>query len=254
VILLNALSYAAPIWSLRHLDVRLLASPAGHPRQPKALREGFRYLLGRPDLLVVLAAIFVAGTFGLNFQMTSALMATEVFGKGAGEYGALGSIMAIGSLAGALLAARRQTVRLRLVLISGAVFGAAVVLSGLMPTYLTFAVLTPLLGVSALTLITSANMFMQLNTAPEVRGRVMAFYLMVFMGGTPVGAPLIGWIGEEFGARWTLVGGGMITLVGIVAAGLVHARLERARRDHGRSGKAPRGGARLILTGARAHE
>lgn len=229
VILLNAVSYAAPVWSLRHLDERLLASPLGRPRQPGALREGFRYLRGRPDLLLVLAVVFVAGTFGLNFQMTSALMATEVFGKGAGEFGALGSFLAVGSLAGSLLAARRQTVRLRLVLVSGAVFGAVVVVSGLVPGYVGFALLAPVTGVAALTLITSANMFMQLNTAPEVRGRVMALYLMVFMGGTPLGAPVIGWIGEELGARWTLVGGGAVTLVGVVVAGLVHARLERAR-------------------------
>ena len=229
VILLNAVSYAAPVWSLRHLDERLLASPLGRPSQPGALREGFRYLRGRPDLLLVLAVVFVAGTFGLNFQMTSALMATEVFGKGAGEFGALGSFLAVGSLAGSLLAARRRSVRLRLVLVSGAVFGAVVVVSGLAPGYVGFAALAPVTGLAALTLITSANMYMQLHTAAELRGRVMALYLMVFMGGTPLGAPVIGWIGEEFGARWTLVGGGAVTLVGVVVAGLVHVRMERRR-------------------------
>lgn len=231
VILVNAVSYAAPIWSLRHLDEALLDSPERRGREPGALREGYRYLRARPELLVVLAAVFVAGTFGLNFQMTSALMATEVFDKGAGEYGVLGSFLAVGSLTGSLLAARRQVVRLRLVIGAGLVFGVLVTLSGLMPGYASFAVLTPFLGLSALTLITSANMFMQLHVAPAVRGRVMAFYLMVFMGGTPVGSPLIGWIGETFGARWTLIGGGLVTVVGIALAAAVHVWLERARAD-----------------------
>ncbi len=229
VILINAVSYAAPIWSLRHLDESLLDSPEPRGREPGALREGFSYLRARPELLVVLAAVFVAGTFGLNFQMTSALMATEVFDKGASEYGILGTFLAVGSLTGSLLAARREVVRLRLVIGAGLVFGVVVTLSGLMPDYVSFALLTPVLGLSALTLITSANMFMQLNVAPAVRGRVMAFYLMVFMGGTPIGSPLIGWIGETFGARWTLIGGGVVTVVGIAIAGMVHVWMERAR-------------------------
>jgi MFS family permease len=121
------------------------------------------------------------------------------------------------------------TVRLRLVLGSGIVFGAVVVLSGLMPTYLTFALVAPVLGVAALTLITSANMYMQLHSAAEVRGRVMALYLMVFMGGTPLGAPLIGWVGENLGARWTLLLGGGITVAGVLLATAVHAWLGRRR-------------------------
>ena len=84
-----------------------------------------------------------------------------------------------------------------------------------MPSYLTFALLTPLIGISALTLITSANAYMQLHTEPGVRGRVMALYMMIFMGGTPVGAPVIGWMGEAFGARWTLILGGLLTIAGI---------------------------------------
>jgi MFS family permease len=228
VILANAVSYAAPIWSLRHLDVsRIDAAPAN--RGPGAIREGVAYVRARPDLLLVLSLVFFAGTFGLNFQITSALMATEVFDKGPEEFGLLGSFLAVGSLAGSLLAARRPEVRQRLVVGAAIAFGISVMLAGLMPSYLTFALLAPVTGLTALTFITSANTYMQLHTDAGVRGRVMALYLMIFMGGTPVGAPIIGWIGHEYGARWTLLGGGLMTIVGVVLSAMLYLRLERAR-------------------------
>lgn len=217
VILLNAVSYAGPYLALRSMNPALLTA-APTPASGKGMvREGLRYVRGRPDLMLVLAIVFIVGTFGLNFQMTSALMATEVFDKGATEYGLLGTFMAVGSLTGALLAARRPEVRLRLVVVAAVVFGAVEVVAGLLPTYTTFALWMPLLGLSALTMITAANTLMQMSTAPALRGRVMALYLMIFMGGTPLGAPAIGWVGETFGARWTLVGGGTVTLVGVLA-------------------------------------
>lgn len=233
VILLNAVSYAAPIWSLRHLDVARIDSPALAQRGSGAIREGVVYVRARPDLMLVLGLVFFVGTFGLNFQITSALMATEVFDKGPTEFGLLGSFLAVGSLTGALLAARREHVRHRLVVGSAIAFGATVVLAGLMPTYLTFALLTPVTGLTALTFITSANTYMQLNTDAGVRGRVMALYFMVFMGGTPVGAPIIGWIGQEYGARWTLLGGGMLTILGVVLSAALFLRAERGRRRTG---------------------
>lgn len=230
VILLNAVSYAAPIWSLRHLDVsRIDAAPAN--RGPGAIREGVAYVRARPDLLLVLGMVFFAGTFGLNFQITSALMATEVFDKGPEEFGLLGTFLAVGSLTGSLLAARRARVRHRLVVGSALAFGTSVVLAGLMPTYLAFALLAPVTGLTALTFITSANTYMQLHVDAGVRGRVMALYLMIFMGGTPVGAPIIGWIGQEYGARWTLLGGGLITIAGVGLSALLYLRLEKARRE-----------------------
>ncbi|UUZ57822.1 MFS transporter [Nocardioides sp. B-3] len=223
VILINAVSYIAPVLTLRRMDPSRLDSPALTHRGPGAIREGFAYVRARSDLLLILAIVFSAGTFGLNFQMTSALMATEVFHKGPTQYGLLGTFPAVGSLSGALLAAGRERVRQRLVIVAGLVFGGVVTLSGLMPSYLTFALLTPLIGLSALTLITSANAYMQLHTEPGVRGRVMALYMMIFMGGTPVGAPMIGWIGEAFGARWTLIPGGLLTIAGISLASLLFA-------------------------------
>jgi MFS family permease len=224
VILINAVSYAGPIWALRGIDPDRLDTPEPRAAGPGGVREGLRYVRGRPDLLLVLAIVFFAGTFGLNFQMTSALMATEVFDKGAAEYGLLGTVMAVGSLTGALLAARRATIRLRLVVGSALAFGVVEVVAGLLPTYVTFAAWLPLLGLTALTMITAANTTMQLTTAPELRGRVMSLYLMIFMGGTPLGAPLVGWVGETFGARWTLIGGGAATVLGVGVATLVFAR------------------------------
>jgi MFS family permease len=182
---------------------------------------------GRPDLLLILAIVFFTGTFGLNFQMTSALMATQVFGRGPTEYGLLGTFMAVGSLAGSLLAASREGARHRLVVGAAIAFGAVEMVSGVMPSYTTFALLTPLLGITALTMITAANAFMQLHTDEGMRGRVMALYMMIFIGGTPFGAPLIGWIGQQYGARWTLLVGGAMTILGVALASLVFLRARR---------------------------
>jgi MFS family permease len=227
VILFNAVSYVAPVMALRRLDVARLDTPAPMERGPGAIREGVRYVRDRPDLMLILAIVFVTGTFGLNFQLTSALMATEVFGKGSTEYGLLGTFLAVGSLTGALLAARRPRVRHRLVVGAALVFGAVEVVAGLAPTYLTFALLAPVLGLTSLTMITAANTYMQMNTGSGMRGRVMALYLMVFMGGTPVGAPVLGWVGETFGARWTLLLGGGVTMLGVGLAALVYLAATR---------------------------
>ena len=184
--------------------------------------------------MLVLAVVFCAGTFGLNFQMTTALMATDVFGKGAGEYGILGSILAIGSLTGSLLAARRAASRVSGWSSSPHSRSASVeVVAGLMPSYLLFAVALPLCGVASMTVVTAANTFVQMSVSPQMRGRVMALYMAIFMGGTPLGAPLLGWVAEHFGARWTLVGGGALTAIGtlVAVAGVLPA--PRCRRRAG---------------------
>jgi len=224
VILLNGLSYAAVVFALRRMVVADLNVTEREERHKGMIRDAVRYLRGRPDLMLILSIVFFAGTFGLNFQMTSALMATQIFHKGATEYGLLGSAMAVGSLSGALLAARRTRIRLRLVAGAALMFGLVEILAGLVPTYLTFVLIVPFLGFTALTMITAANTTMQLATAPHLRGRVMALYLMVFMGGTPLGSPFIGWIGEQFGARWTLIGGGGLTMLGVLASMAVFTR------------------------------
>lgn len=226
VFLINALSYLAVILALTRLRTADLAPAPRAGRGRGQIREGMRYVRGRPDLMTVMVVVFFVGTFGLNFQLTTALMATEVFGKGAGEFGLLGSIMAVGSLAGALLAASRGRPRLRLLLVSALAFGAVEVVAGLMPTYLLFAVMLVPAGLTALTFITAANAFMQLGVDPVMRGRVMALYMAVFFGGSPVGAPLMGAVAEAFGPRWSLYLGGVVSGVAAVVAALVLARVK----------------------------
>jgi predicted MFS family arabinose efflux permease len=175
--------------------------------------EGLRYIKGRRDIQLVLFLVFVLGTFGMNFQITNALMATVDFGKGPGEYGLLGSIMAIGSLGGALLAARRRAPRLRVLLVSLGGFTASTAVASLAPSFPLFALALIPVGLSALTALTTANAMVQTRVEPVMRGRVMALYMAIFVGGTPVGAPIIGWIGQVWGPRWTIA-------VGTVAVGL----------------------------------
>lgn len=231
VILLNGLSYFAVIWQLRRMDLDLLHPTEIQPRTPGMLLDGVRYVRSQPVMLMVLVLVFFAGTFGMNFQITSALMATEVYGKGAGEFGILGSAVAVGSLTGALLAARRPTIRLRLLFFAATGFGLAEIFAGLMPSYLTFALVAPVLGFFVITLLNSSNATMQLAADPVYRGRVMALYMTVVMGGTPLGSPLIGAIGEYLGARWTLIIGGILVLVGVGLAVLVYERSSAGRKN-----------------------
>src|SRR5690606_4850803 len=180
-------------------------TPAPVSRGKGRIREGIAYVRHRPDIILIMALVFVHGTFGMNFQLTNALMATEAFGKGVEEYGAVGSIMAIGSLGGALLAARREKPRLRYLLIAMGLFSLCTLVLGLAPNFLVYTLVLIPTGLTALTVMVTANSMIQLSVAPQVRGRVMALYMAVFMGGTPLGSPFIGWIGETFGARWTIL-------------------------------------------------
>ena len=173
---------------------------------------------------MVLAIMFFVGTFGMNFQMTMALMATGAFGQGPREFGFLGSILAVGSLVGSLLAARRRIPRRQLIVGAAVVFGLLEMVAAMSPTYWVFAVSLFPLGVAALTVITTANAYVQTSVDAQMRGRVTALYLMVFLGGTPAGAPVIGWLAEVLGPRWSLLGGGLLTAAGtlLVAAVFAH--------------------------------
>ncbi|MBS4753426.1 MFS transporter [Nocardioides sp. zg-ZUI104] len=227
VILINAVSYVAVIYQLRRMDPEALHSPRPVAREPGMLRAGVAYVRTQPKMMLILVVAFFVGTFGMNFQITSALMATEVFGKGATEYGVLGSVLAIGSLAGALVAAGRTRVRLRLLLGAAVAFGAAEIVAGVVPTYLTFVLLCPVLGFASITVLNSCNALLQTESTPAMRGRVLAIYMTIVLGGTPLGGPFIGWIGEHFGARWTLIVGGALVLVGVAAAVSVLGRSRR---------------------------
>lgn len=210
--LVNTLTFVAVLAALLAMRPSEL-TPAPRARGRGAIRAGLVYVRGRPDIMLVMVLVFVLGTFGMNFQITTALMATREFHKGPGEFGLLGSIMAIGSLAAALLSARRSNPRLRTLLLSLAGFTAATTAAAMAPTYGWFAVALVPVGLAALTALTTANAMVQLRTEPAMRGRVMALYMAIFMGGTPFGSPVIGWIGDTFGPRWTIA-------VGPIALGL----------------------------------
>jgi len=235
VILINAASYAASFAALQLLDTRRLRPTNVISRRRGAVMDGVRYVRSRPDLVLVLSCVFFLGGFGMNFQITSALMATDEFGRGAGEFGVLGSVLAIGSLAGSLLAARRATPRLRFVVISGLVFAVLQIASGLMPTFLTYALVLPFIGLSILTMATTANALIQLTTTPDMRGRVAALYIMVFIGSVPFAAPLVGWIGQEHGARVALVSTGLLAGVGITSVLAWYLLRQGVQRDELRS-------------------
>ena len=221
VFLINAATFGATLLSLAFMRGHELY-PMERARKGKGqIRDGLRYVRGRPDILMILFIVGMVGTFGFNYQLTTALMARLEFGRGAADYGLLGSIMAIGSLSGALLAARRERPRLRLVVAATAAFGVFSTAASLMPTYELFAISLIPVGLSSLTLMTAANATVQMSTDPAMRGRVMALYMAIFMGGTPIGAPLIGWVGEAFGARWTIAVGGIVAL-GVAAFAVVH--------------------------------
>jgi MFS family permease len=224
-ILSNAVTYAAFVGALVLIDpARLNLSPPA-VRAKRQIREGLAYVRRRSDLLLVLGTAFFVGTFGLNFQMTSALMAQQEFHKGAQEYGILGTYMAVGSLTGALLAARRRSApRGRFVVGMAVLFGLIEIAAGLMPSYVSYAAILPVLGLAALLTLTAANASVQMNVDPRLRGRVMALYMMVLMGGTPIGAPILGWVGQAFGARWTLIGGGALSVLGVLLCVVLVAR------------------------------
>lgn len=225
VFVLNGLSFASPIVALLLLRQTRDLAPKGRAQESVAhrLAEGVRYVRSRPDIIMIMVVMFALGTFGMNFQMTMALMATEVYDKGPGEYGLLGSVMAIGTLTGALIAARRRVPRRRIILLGAVTFGLFELAAGFAPTYAVFALALIPIGWTAMTVMTAANAYVQTTVPQYVRGRVMSLYMMVFMGGTPVGAPVIGWIADEFGARWSLWGGGALTVVFTLVAVLVLA-------------------------------
>jgi MFS family permease len=226
--LCNAASFAAVLGSLAWLRVSEL-----HRTEPPALKrgslgEGLRYVWGRDDLKAVLAMLFLVATFGLNFPIFIAAMAVSVFHVGAHAYGLLTSVMAAGSVIGALLSARRARPRMSLLVAGAGVFGVGCAAAAMMPGYTVFAAALIVIGIAAQTFMIGANSTVQLASDPLMRGRVMAIYLAIALGSTPMGAPLVGWVADAFGPRWALA----VAAIAGLAAALVGARyMARSERS-----------------------
>jgi len=201
--LLNGISFAAVLISMSFFRKAELRANARASSSAGGFVAGLRYVLGRPDLRAILIMLFLVGTFGLNFPIFISTMAVKVFHTDAGRFGLLSSMMAIGTIAGALLAGARGP-RFGALLAGTGVFGIGCTLAAIAPGYWWFAGALVIVGVAALTLTNNTNSMMQLTTEPEMRGRVMAFRLAVALGGTPIGAPIVGWVANRFGPRWAL--------------------------------------------------
>jgi MFS family permease len=229
VFLLNAASFGAVLFGLYVMRQDELHTAEPVARGKGQLREGLRYVWGRRDLTLVLVLVLFIATFGMNFQVTVALVSREVFHTGASSFGLASSMLALGALTGALLAARRATrPRMRLLIGAALLFGVLEVATGLMPAYWSFLVLLVPTGIALMTFTTAANATMQLGVAPEMRGRVMALYMLVFLGTNPIGAPVVGWMAEQFGPRMSIVVGGLIAVASVlVVAALAVPRAGR---------------------------
>ncbi|GAC1610832.1 MAG: MFS transporter [Mycobacteriales bacterium] len=237
VFLVNAVSYLAVIGGLLAIRRSELFNARRVARARGQLREGLAYVRKTPQLLVPILLVAVIGTFGLNFQITLALVAKSTFHRGAGSYGALSAMLAAGSLLGALGSARRSTLpRSRVLYGSALAFGLCEVLVGLAPSYLIMAVLLLPTGAAVLTFTTTANATVQLGADAHMRGRVMALYVLVFLGGTPFGAPVIGALAATLGPRSSLLIGGGVSALAAVAAVVASNRLTA---DSGRSMSTP---------------
>ena len=221
---INSFTYVAVVVSLILIRKNELFISV-KPERGAKLKEAVNYVLGHTEIRLVMIAVFFATTFGLNFQIFMAVMATQEFGKGPAEFGILGSILAVGSFTGVLVSARLEHMRVpKWVMRFGMAFGSLLMITAWMPTYGTFAAILPLVGGMALMMLIGANSFVQTNCEPTLRGRVMGIYLLIFMGGTPIGSPAIGWFAENFGVRITVFICGVIVLVAALAIAIIIKR------------------------------
>ncbi|WP_079166246.1 MFS transporter, partial [Streptomyces oceani] len=238
--LLNGLSFLAPLIGLLMMDTAELQRPERAPRSKGQLREGLHYVRTHPELLWPIILVGFVGTFGYNFPIWLSAFTDSVFREGAGTYGLLNTLMAVGSVTGALLAARRASSRLRLSVTAALLFGIGMVVAAVTPSFWVFALLMVPIGALGLTFNVTANASVQLASDAHMRGRVMSLYMMVFVGGTPIGGPIMGWITDTWGARVGLLSGGLISALVAVAVGVALARVSGLRpRVDLRDGRRP---------------
>jgi MFS family permease len=227
---LNALTFAAMIFALWSMDPRKLQAAPVAGREPGAIRAGLRYVLRTPELMVPLALMALVGTLGFNFQVVLPLLAKFSFDSGAMTYAALVSAMAVGSIAGALINGHRGETGPRLIAAGALAFGVSALLAAAMPTLVLEIAVLMLLGAAAVTFAATINSTLQLAVSPEMRGRVMALYSVVFLGSTPIGAPLTGWLAQTYDPRVALLLAGVS---GLVAAWAAHLSFKRLRKRAG---------------------
>jgi MFS family permease len=233
VFLINALSFVAVLSSLSLLRTSELQPSHRAVRARGSFAHGFRYVSRRPDLKAILFMLFLVGTFGLNFPIFISTMSVTVFHAGASQYGLLTSMMAAGSVIGALMAASRTKPGIPVLLAGAAIFGIGCAAAALMPSYALFGIVLVVIGMAAQTFTTSTNSIVQTSTEPGMRGRVIAILLAIALGGTPVGAPIVGWIADTFGPRWALGAGAASGLLAAAVAVVYLARHRRAGVDTG---------------------
>jgi MFS family permease len=227
--LVNGVSFAAVLISLAFLRRSALHPNARAPKGRGGFLEGLRYVGRRADLKAMLVMLFLIGTFGLNFPIFISTMAVGVFHLGARGYGVLSSVMAIGTVTGALLCAQRDRPRFGALLAGVVAFGIGCTLAGVAPDLWLFGACLVVIGAAALIFMNTSNSLMQLSTEPAMRGRVMALRIGVALGGTPIGAPIVGWVVNNFGPRWAL---GVGAASGFMAAGVaIYALARRAARS-----------------------
>jgi MFS family permease len=222
--IINSFTYVAVVIALSMMQKEKLFIEA-KPDTSAKLKQAVQYVLSQRELKLVMIAVFFATTFGLNFQIFMAVMATKEFGLGPAEFGLLGSILAVGSFTGVLVSARLEHLRVpKFVMAGGIMFGLLLTIAAWMPNYGSFAAILPIVGGIALLTLISANSYVQTNSDPKLRGRVMGIYLLIFMGGTPIGSPLIGLFAEAVGIRWAIFACGVIVLI---ASAIIYLLLVR---------------------------
>lgn len=225
VFLINAASFVGVLVALALLR-RSELEHFTRPKRGNGLRDGIRYVRGRPDIVLVMVLVFLMGAFGFNFSVFLATMARVEFDRDADVFGVLSSVLAIGSVAGALLTARHDRPRLRTIAIAGLGFGIGLGAGALSPNIWVFGLTLVFTGFCSLTMIATANAYVQTTVRPSMRGRVMALYLAIFLGASPVGAPIVGYVADTLGPRYAL---GVGMLAGIITAAVAAAFYVRSR-------------------------
>jgi MFS family permease len=229
--IINSLTYVVMIAALSMLNANELHLNKSDEVGGR-IRDAVAFIRSRLDITMLMLTVFFSATFGLNYQIFNALMATQEFNKGPAEFGGLGTFLAVGSLSGALIAARLESWRVPRRIMAGAtLFGLFLVTLSFAPTYELYSFLLPFGGAVALMTLVSANSYVQTNVSSNLRGRVMGVYLLIFMGGTPIGSPLIGFLAGEIGIRATIAVCGSLTALAAATLLVIYTAKRNAQNS-----------------------